>query len=93
MTIINVKIKNTKGNTITIEIDNQKTIGELKSIYTKRINASMSDLQIRFDGEILNSNSDNKTLDELGIGNNEIITSNDRSLGGKENIIIIFKNN
>lgn len=82
MSLINVKIRNTKGHTITIEMRSNQTIGELKSIYTTRINASMSDLQIRFDGEILNNNCDNKTLDEYGIGNNDVLTSNDRSLGG-----------
>jgi hypothetical protein len=46
MTLINIKITNTKGNVITIEIDDNKTIGEVKDIYIKRINGSLSDLQI-----------------------------------------------
>jgi hypothetical protein len=82
MSLINVKIRNTKGHTTTIEMRSNQTIGELKSIYTTRINENMSNLQIRFDGEILNNNCDNKTLDEYGIGNNDVLTSNDRSLGG-----------
>ena len=45
MTLICIKIVNTKGNIITIEIDDNKTIGELKSEYATRINASISSLQ------------------------------------------------
>ena len=81
MTLINIKITNTKGNVITIEIDDNKTIGELKDIYSKRINGNLSDLQIRFDGAILKEDK-SKICDE-GIGNNDQLTSNDRSLGGK----------
>lgn len=81
MTLINIKITNTKGNVITIQIDDNKTIGELKDIYIKRINGSLSDLQIRFDGNILRNDKE-KIIDE-GIGNNDQLTSNDRSLGGK----------
>ena len=81
MTIINITITNIKGNVITIEIDDNKTVGELKDIYIKRINGSLSDLQIRFDGEILRN--DKEKIIDAGIGNNDQLTSNDRSLGGK----------
>ena len=81
MTLINIKITNTKGNVITIEIDDNKTIGELKSEYTTRINASISNIQIRFDGAILTN--DKEKITDAGIGNNDQLTSNDRSLGGK----------
>lgn len=91
MTLINIKITNTKGNVITIEIDDNKTVGELKDIYIKRINGSLSDLQIRFDGAIL-TNDKEKIIDE-GIGNNDQLTSNDRSLGGKKCHYFIYLNN
>ena len=81
MTLINIKITNTKGNVITIEIDDNKTVGELKDIYIKRINGNLSDLQIRFDGEILRN--DKEKIIDAGIGNNDQLTSNDRSFGGK----------
>ena len=80
MTLINIKITNTKGNVITIEIDDNKTIGELKEIYIKRINGDLSN-PIKFDGSVL-TNDKSKISDE-GIGNNDVLTSNDRSLGGK----------
>ena len=73
MTLINIKITNTKGNIITIEIDDNKTVGELKDIYIKRINGSLSDLQIRFDGEILRN--DKEKIIDAGIGNNDQLTS------------------
>ena len=82
MTLICIKIANTKGNIITIEIDDSRTIGELKSEYTTRINASINNLQIRFDGAILSN--DNSKISDEGIGNNDQLTSNDRSLGGNE---------
>lgn len=81
MSLINIKITNTKGNVITIEIDDNKTVGELKDIYIKRINGSLSDLQLRFDGAILTN--DKEKIIDAGIGNNDQLTSNDRSLGGK----------
>ena len=81
MTLINIKITNTKGNVITIEVDDNKTVGELKDIYIKRINGNLSKLQIRFDGDVLRNDKE-KIIDE-GIGNNDQLTSNDRSLGGK----------
>ena len=81
MTLINIKITNTKGNVITIEIDDNKTVGELKDIYIKRINGSLSDLQIRFDGAILTN--DKEKIIDAGIGNNDQLTSNARNLGGK----------
>lgn len=81
MTLINIKITNTKGNVITIEIDDNKTIGELKDIYIKRINGNLSELQIRFDGQILTN--DTMKIFDAEIGNNDQLTSNDRSLGGK----------
>ena len=81
MTLINIKITNTKGNVITIEIDDNKTIGELKDIYIKRINGNLSELQIRFDGQILTN--DTMKIFDAEIGNNDQLTSNDRSFGGK----------
>ena len=74
MTIINITITNIKGNVITIEIDDNKTVGELKDIYIKRINGSLSDLQIRFDGAILTN--DKEKITDAGIGNNDQLTSN-----------------
>lgn len=82
MTLICIKIVNTKGNIITIEIDDNKTIGELKSEYATRINASISNLQIKFDGLVL-TNDNSKISDQL-IENNDQLISNDRSLGGNE---------
>lgn len=81
MTLINIKITNTKGNVITIEIDDNKTVGELKDIYIKRINGNLSKLQIRFDGDVLRN--DKEKIIDVGIENNVQLTSNDRSFGGK----------
>ena len=83
MSEITIIITNTKGNKIELKMNKTDTLGKLKELYIKRINGDLSSLQIRFDGEILLPANDNKTLDDLGIGDKDQLTSNDRSLGGK----------
>lgn len=78
MSEITIIITNTKGNKIELKMNKTDTLGKLKELYIKRINGDLNNLQIRYDGEILLSANDNKTLDELGIDEKDQLTSNDR---------------
>lgn len=78
-----IKIENTKGNKTEIDVLPTQTIGELKVKYCKLLNIDITTLQIKFDGTVLNKEYDNKSFDDLLIGDGDIIMSNDRSLGGK----------
>lgn len=74
-------IRNLIGRSIQIIVNGSDTIatGKLKYQKTLKINNNI-DLQWKIDGKVLNNN---KTFDDYLIEEDDNITSNDRSEGGK----------
>lgn len=75
-----IYIKNLSGRSTQITVNGSDTIGNGKQTYKIVSNTSNSDPQWKFDGIVLNNN---KTFNDYGIEEDDNITSNDRSQGGK----------
>jgi hypothetical protein len=75
-----IYIKNLSGRSTQITVNGSDTISYGKQIYKTASNSSNADPQWKFDGIVL---SNNKTFNDYGIEEDDNITSNDRSQGGK----------
>lgn len=76
-----IYIKNLSGKSTTIYVNGSDTIAQGKLKYKQASNTNNSDPQWKIDGTVLNNN---KTFDDYFIEEDDNITSNDRSQGGKK---------
>lgn len=91
MTSIHVKIANTKGKTLIIEILSTKTLLDLKKECCKQLNLDYTQYQFKFDGDVIEENFEKDSLDDHQIGDYDMITLNERQLGGKDFIVKLNK--
>ena len=76
-----IYIKNLSGKSTVIYVNGSDTIAQGKLKYQQASNTNNSDPQWKIDGQVLNNN---KTFDYYSIDEDDNITSNDRSQGGKK---------
>ena len=76
-----IYIKNLSGKSTAIYVNGSDTIAQGKLKYKQASNTNNSDPQWKIDGQVLNNN---KTFDDYSINEDDNITSNDRSQGGKK---------
>ena len=76
-----IYIKNLSGKSTVIYVNGSDTISHGKLKYKQASNSNNSDPQWKIDGTVLNNN---KTFDDYSIEEDDNITSNDRSQGGKK---------
>ena len=77
-TIIPIIIQNAKLKSITIYVSLNETIASAKEKYYNKVGSKVYN-QWKYDGDVL---QDNQTFVEIGIEKNDIITENERSMGG-----------
>ena len=75
-----IYIKNLSGRSTPINVNENDTIATGKLKYKQTAATSNSDPQWKIDGQVLNNN---KTFKDYNIEEDDNITSNDRSQGGK----------
>jgi hypothetical protein len=75
MTLITIIISNLDGRKTRITVDSSDTISRGKTLY------GQGDPQWKYDGETLNNN---KKFSDYDIETDDVITSNERSRGGKK---------
>lgn len=75
-----IYIKNLTGRSTQITVNGSDTISKGKQIYKNASGTSNADPQWKIDGQVM---SNNKTFNDYGIEEDDNITSNDRSEGGK----------
>lgn len=80
MSSFRIYIKNLQGRSVQITVNGSNTIRQGKSIYQTASGSSNSDPQWKFGSQVLKND---RTFDSYGIENDDNITSNDRSEGGK----------
>ena len=78
-----IYIRNLSGKSIQIQVNGSDTIAQGKSKYKVASNTNNNDPQWKYDGTVLHND---KTFDYYSIEEDDNITSNDRSQGGKKNI-------
>ena len=76
-----IYIKNLSGKSTVIYVNGSDTIAQGKLKYKQASNTNNSDPQWKFNGTVLNNN---KTFDYYSFEEDDNITSNDRSEGGKK---------
>ena len=75
-----IYIKNLAGRSIPIIVNGSDKISKGKQVYQAASKSNNADPQWKFDGIVLNNN---KTFNDYRIEEDDNITSNDRSEGGK----------
>ena len=74
-------IKNLSGRSTQIFVNGSDTIAQGKLKYKEASKTDNADPQWKIDGTVMNNN---KTFNDYGIDEDDNITSNDRSQGGKK---------
>jgi hypothetical protein len=82
MSSIRIYIRNLEGRSFQITVNTYNTIKEGKLIYKNASNSDNEDPQWKFGYQVLKNN---KTFADYEIEEDDNITSNDRSKGGKKN--------
>jgi small ubiquitin-related modifier len=79
---ISIKIRSGPGEEIVFKVKPTTKVGKLMNAYKTRTGAEAGDIRFTFEGQTIHEGDAEKSVAELGLGNDDVIQVVARQIGG-----------